>query len=213
MVKAKDSSAGGSPKAPANAGERISSKKDELMGVPGFEPALIDGEDIADYEEFRNAALEAIVPKDAIERVWLQDFLDYTWEAQRLRRLKAAMLQSARKEAVLHLIQRLTGSALSHADAVKTSEDWSSSGLKSRKYVDDLLNEHGLTQDAIMAQVMLENIDTLQTIDKLITSYDYRRDAAIRELEKRRDMLAKRAREYARSLDKETELEIIDAAQ
>ena len=40
-------------------------------------------------------------------------------------------------------------------------------------------------------------LDDMTRIDKLIASYDCRRDAAIRELKKRRDLLAKRAREVA----------------
>jgi len=81
MAKAKGGSGEGKPEAPAKSHKRSASNQDQPLGVLGFEPALIDGEDLTAYEAFRAAALEVIVPKDAIERVWLQDFLDYTWEA------------------------------------------------------------------------------------------------------------------------------------
>ena len=43
-------------------------------------------------------------------------------------------------------------------------------------------------------------LPVLEQIEKLINSYDYRRDAALRELEKRRDLLAKRARDFSNSM-------------
>lgn len=209
MVKSKSNTGNGKSNAPAN----TSAKQAEVLGVPGFEPSLIDGENASDYEAFRDSCLKAVAPKDALEQVWLQDFMDYTWEAQRLRRMKAAILQTARKDAVEKLVQQFGGDDVNWMAAKAISLDWSASDEETRQFVDELLNKHGLTQDAIMAQATLKNIETLQTIDGLISSYDYRRDAAIRELEKRRDVLAKRARDFALSQAQNVEVEIVEAAQ
>ena len=76
----------------------------DLVGP--FTPSLplIEGESEADYQSFREDCLRAVKPKDAIEAVWLQDFIDYTWEAQRLRRMKMAFIETARRSAVDSLL-------------------------------------------------------------------------------------------------------------
>ena len=84
-------------------------KQTEVLGVLDFGPSLIDGESAADYEAFRQGCHKAIEPKDEIERVWLGDFITYTWEAQRLRRMKTVFLPTARKEAVETLVKQFGG--------------------------------------------------------------------------------------------------------
>lgn len=209
MAKSKSNSGNGKSNAPAN----TSAKQAEILGVPGFEPSLIDGESASDYEAFRDSCLEAVAPKDALEQVWLQDFMDYTWEAQRLRRMKVAILQTARKSAVEKLVLQFSLENVNWKVAKEIAEGWSHSDTRVRSHVEKLLKVNGLPLDAIMAQATIDNIDTLQTIDGLISSYDYRRDAAIRELEKRRDVLARRARDYAQSMVQEADVEVIEAVQ
>lgn len=194
----------GKSKAQTNAQE----KETEVLSVLEFGPFLIDGESAADYEAFRQSCLKAVGPKDALEKVWLQDFMDYFWEAQRLRRMKAAILQTARKEAVYELVLQFGGGSIDWQKAKQISEKWSISEPGIRKYVEELLELHGLTLDAIVTKAMLNNIEPMETIDRLIASYDYRRDAAIRELEKRRDQLAKRAIAYTDSWVDEVGIEI-----
>lgn len=188
-------------------------KQTEVLGVLDFGPSLIDGESAADYEAFRQGCHKAIEPKDEIERVWLGDFITYTWEAQRLRRMKTVFLPTARKEAVETLVKQFGGEIVNSTKAKEISEKWSISDPDHLNYVESLLEQHGLTLDTIMAQVIVKNLKTLVDIDQLIASYDYRRDASLRELEKRRDMLAKRAREFAESLVEEANPVIVEAAE
>ena len=72
-----------------------------------FTPSLplIEGESDADYQSFRESCLRALKPKDAVEAVWLQDFIDYTWEAQRLKRMKTAIIEAEKRNAVERLIR------------------------------------------------------------------------------------------------------------
>ena len=56
-------------------------------------------------------------------------------------------------------------------------------------------------------------LDKLERTDKLIASHDYRRDAAIRELEKRRDILAKRAREFTDAVFTDVDIEELESAE
>ena len=169
--------------------------------------SLIDGECETDYQAFHESCLRAVEPKDAIERIWLQDFVDYSWEANRLRRLKVALIQATRKEAVRRLLRDCLGSELGLSERAKIlAEGWLSGEGCAIIEVEELLERHEHDTDSIMALAVSISLRDIERIDRLIASYDYRRDAALRELEKRRDVQAKRARDLAdvRVIDIET---------
>ena len=180
-----------------------------------YHPALplIDGENRADYESFHTSCLQAIKPADAIERVWLQDFINYTWEAQRLRRMKAALIQANKRDAVECLIRDFEYKDNVIYQSNSLSIEWSRGEGEIVEYVEALLHEHGLTEDTLMAKAVENCLSVLERIDKLINAYDYRRDAALRELEKRRDLLAKRARDFANSMVPDVEVVEVKAAE
>ena len=185
----------------------------DVLGV--YHPALplIDGENRADYESFHASCLRAIRPADAIERVWLQDFIDYTWEAQRLRRMKPALIQVNKHRAVERLIRELADEDTSLYHSKSLSKEWSSGEGGAIEYFETLLEEHELTDTSVMAKAVESCLPVLEKIDKLISAYDYRRDAALRELEKRRDLLAKRARDFANSMVPDAKVTEIKAAE
>ncbi len=195
----------GASKLKAQAGTQ--EKQTEVLGVLDFGPSLIDGESAADYEAFRQVCFKAIGPNDAIEIVWLQDFIRNEWDNLRLHRMKAAILQNSRVTAIKKILWQ-------YADDVNDSnkvhkylggpcpedlmaKDWGHSNIGAIDHVNAVLEANGLNFDVIMAKTFLDNQETIERVDKLIGTYVFRRNTAIRELEKRRDLLAKRAREFA----------------
>jgi hypothetical protein len=56
-------------------------------------PPLIAGEDPAAYDDLLERFTAAIKPTDVLEEIWMRDSVDLTWETQRLRHLKAALLK------------------------------------------------------------------------------------------------------------------------
>jgi hypothetical protein len=180
--------------------------------MPGL--PLIDGEQEDDYTALQDNCLKAVGPKNAIERIWLQDVIDYSWEAIRLRRAKAALIQIARKAAVeLLLTECLGGDYRAKKNAASLTQGWSIKDAEDVETVHKLLEEHGYNTDAIMALAITIKLGDLERIDKLIASYNTRRDAALRELEKRRDILAGRAREFTENTIIDAEVEILVAAE
>jgi hypothetical protein len=65
------------------------SKKPLFFGPP----PLIAGEDPAAYDDLLERFTAAIKPTDVLEEMWMRDSVDLTWETQRLRRVKAALLK------------------------------------------------------------------------------------------------------------------------
>ena len=200
---------GGNP-APAD-GE--SSPPVEILDARLPATPLTDGEAMADYQAFHDSCRRAAGPKDAIEEVWLQDFIDYTWEARRLRRMKASIIKAERKDAVKSLVQDcLDDTASAYHEARSLTQAWSRSEKESTARVEALLEEHGHDAGTVIAKAIYRNLDILERLDKLIASYEYRRDAALRELEKRRDLLARRARRFADAVITDAEVEEVIAA-
>ena len=70
---------------------RQESKKSNLPTLDP-PPALLEGEDEAAYEKLLAQVTAAVEPKDIIEEFWVRDVVDLAWEALRLRRLKADLL-------------------------------------------------------------------------------------------------------------------------
>lgn len=59
----------------------------------------------------------------------------------------------------------------------------------------------GLDQEAITAQVIRDEIQAIEKIDRLILQRDACRNATLRELDRRRDARARRLREIAYDID------------
>ena len=76
-----------------------------------------------------------------------------------------------------------------------------------------ILASLGLTLDAVMAQTMAVEIELVEKMDRMIASAEIRRNATLREIERRRSDLAARLREAMRDEDNvsEAEFQLIDA--
>ncbi len=167
---------------------------------------LIDGEKRSDYEAFHASCLRALQPTDAIETVWLQDFIDNTWEAQRLKKMKFAIIQMGRRDAVRRLIKEYSQGEFSEGESYALALRWSEGNSSATDFVAVLIKKYELGEAAVMVRAMENSLPTLERIEKLIATHNYRRDASLRELEKRRDILAKRAREFVENLVPEAEI-------
>src|SRR5215211_6932640 len=72
---------------------------DEIASL--FEqPSLLPGEDPQAYSRLLTAVGVAVDPKDVIEWLWVKDVVALLWEAQRLRRIRVALLAVNRRNAL-----------------------------------------------------------------------------------------------------------------
>jgi hypothetical protein len=65
-------------------------------------PLLLPHENPDRYDALHQAVAVAIQPRDLFEYFWVRDFTDLTWEIERYRRLRAAVLEETEHEAVRH---------------------------------------------------------------------------------------------------------------
>jgi hypothetical protein len=57
-------------------------------------PPLLQGEDIAAYNQLLDRFSAALNPTDIFEEIWLREIVDLVWDATRLRRLKVSLLNA-----------------------------------------------------------------------------------------------------------------------
>jgi len=170
---------------------------------------LLDGELSADYENFQIACYSDLKPKGMIENIWVDDFIQYEWEIIRLRRMRVSILQSSRQDALSRLLQSIFPYNEMNRDERKSlAFDWSTGQTDAVERIDTILKAHDLSSDAIISEAFKTHIDTFDKIDRLIENCTRRRDAAIRDLDKRRDDLAARMRKLASTVSDATFVDV-----
>jgi len=148
----------------------------------------LEGEDKADYIGLLEEVRRQVMPKDAIEQIYVRDVVDLTWELMRSRRIKVALLHRGQVRA----IQQLTSSEnwpgldadakYSVRDAVKTSF---ANGMKE-------LAKYGVTLQDVNAHAFAAERETLLRLDQNMMQIEARRNFALREIERRRASLGRR---------------------
>ena len=121
--------------------------------------------------------------KDIIEEIWVHDIVDLVWEILRLRRLKVALLSSSVGRGLKKLYyerdEYSVGSLIAR---------WSAREPAAVKKVEQFLKANGLTMDDVMAHSLVARLDEIERIDIAISRAEARRNAAQREIERRRSV-------------------------
>lgn len=180
----------------AHAGRQRTESQPDLRSLLG-PPPLLEGENANDYHALNAQIRSAVAPKDIIEEMWVRDVVDLFWETIRLRRLKAKLMRAAAHEGLDKLLQPLAG-FMEHRDL---ANGWARRDAKSVKQVDALLKQAGLDQEAITAQTLAEKLDTFERIDRMIMQTEARRNMILREVDRHRDVLARRLREATAEIE------------
>ena len=78
--------------------------------------------------------------------------------------------------------------------------------------VDGILKQAGLDQEAIAAQTLALKLDTIERIERMIMQAEARRNMMLREIDRHRDVLARRLTEVATEIE-DAEFEEIPTAE
>jgi hypothetical protein len=160
---------------------------------------LIQGESAADYDVMLSKVTAAVGPKDAIEDIRVKEVTDLTWEAERLKRLKASRLMAARKKGFDRLIAETNGPHLKSAEPLKAA--YTNALLQGEpaavETFNRLLAERGLDLNAVMAMALSECLSDIERYDRMIASAEARRNRVLLEIDRRRETLARHQRTVA----------------
>lgn len=162
---------------------------------------LLPGESAEQYDALLRSIVQQVKPDDVIEALWVKDVVDLIWEAKRLRRWRRQILVQAQLKAAEALIEPglrnadpmgLSSFGDSSADALAAG--WMAGSKSEKGRVDTILQERGLTAEDVKAHGFLMNLPAIERIDRLAFTADQRRDALLREIERKRASLANQVR-------------------
>jgi hypothetical protein len=176
---------------------RLGPKKEpDLQSLLGPAP-VVEGEDASAYEALKFRILSAVKPEDAIEQMWVRDVLDLLWETTRLRRLKAKLMHAAAHKGLMRLLRPL----VHYTSLDELVKGWALRNRETVKEVNEILKQAGLGEEAIAAQTLAAELDTFEKIDRMIMQTEARRHVVLREIDRRRDVLARRLREASAGIE------------
>jgi hypothetical protein len=193
----------------ANAPEGAATFPSDVRELLGPAP-ITSFENAAAYERILGKLTEAVVPTDVVEWIWVKDVADLTWETGRARRAKAVRLTLARKYAAETILKAdSTKGSIDFDFLIATSQKASAilTGDKAElsKFTESL-KRLGLTEESLGDLAYAEALNDVERLQRIIDNANARRDATLREIERRRDVLARRLREALQVSD-----EVVDA--
>jgi hypothetical protein len=155
-------------------------------------PPLLSHEDRALYFEFARKLVDAVGPRDEVERLWVKDFVDLSWEIYRFRRLKSALLDAGRPRALKRLLINLVDqNPLERVHQAATlAQKWFED--ESRREVEQVLARNGLDAESVIAQCFAAVRAEIETIERMLAGFEARRNKALHELERWRANLGRR---------------------
>jgi hypothetical protein len=189
-------SEGRQPAAPVPAEVRL------LLGPP----PLAHFEDEDAFAQLEAALAAHVRPRDVIEWLRVRDIATLVFEAQRLRRAKAAMLALARRNG-LKLIFTLTASRhdRQHGWPEEAAAAYLQGDEKAIARFRHILATTGLPASVIDDAAVQAALEDFERLERLIAQADARRDAALRELQRSRDAAERRLAAAAEVVDAEFE--------
>ena len=159
--------------------------------------AVLVTEDASKFALLQEELEHEIRPKGVIERMYVADIAALLWEILRLRRFKTAIINSALRSALVQLLKRclFNGEFLTSPDNDDKAESLAYKWFQSQKAKDEvakLLRQFQLDEDAIPAEAFRQVSSEMETLDRLLTLAETRRDRALRSIADYRFNFAKR---------------------
>ena len=186
------------PRKPAPA--LVVDRDDSLDSIFGL-PPLLEGEDPDAYNALLAQVNGALKPKDILEQIWVRDFVDITWEIMRLRRLRPALIVAGYGDAIRDILT----AELGYSRAADFRDKWLRDEENSRAEFKVLLAELGFTMDDVHARALGHKIKIVGSVDQMIEAAERRRRLVFAEVDRRREMLARRMREEANTINAQLE--------
>jgi len=178
---------------------RFDDVSDNLRGL-FTTPSLMKGEDADVYAELYARVEEVVQPQDVWDQMMVADITNHFWEQQRYRRCTGTVINSKRRAALKKILHGAIGlndvdtetAADTYFEVARLEErevtDYSTQIRlpKTRAGVVDLMERHGFVESDIDRVAMETSANTLAGLESLAFRHEIRREAIIRELERRR---------------------------
>ena len=164
------------------------------------QPPLLEGEDGAAYFDLLEKVRASVKPRDVLEEIATRDFVDITWEILRPRRMRQPVIVAAYSAA----LEKILTPSVEFLRLRSLRDKWLSGDDDAKQKVAEVMERAGLTMTDLQARAIDEKIDTIERIDRMTAQAEHRRRLVIDELDRRRDVMARRLREAANIINVDT---------
>lgn len=160
----------------------------------------IRGEDIDAYDALTDQFTAAIRPRDFVEWMWVRDLTDQTWEELRAKRARAVRLKLAKRDTV-ELIMKSHYPANTHKSAemeLEIQQDVSDILMGEeipKAGFDELRKMFGIKGFDNFGAVYQSCLSDMERLQRIADRANARRNMTLREIDRRRDAAARRARD------------------
>lgn len=172
----------------------LAALEEDLFGPPD----LLPSEDRDQYERLLAGVSAAVAPEDDVERIWVRDAVDITWEIQRLKTYKTRRLF----DNYVDLVEKKLVPEMGSLDARDAARAWrAAQGSEALQSPEKVFADLELDWKGVAAAAYVQSIGLFERFDAAITSLEFRRSVLFRDMEKRREAFARRTRESIRDLE------------
>jgi hypothetical protein len=173
----------------------MSSKKHNETTLLPMAPLLVT-ETADDYNAIRDALTHQIKPGGILDQIYVVEVADLTWQIQRLRRWKTAILNTAFASALERIFDELlTRAGYGSLEAARDIAQRWFTNRQVRKKGAKLLRQFKLDESAIEAEAFRKSSKAIELLDRLLASAEARRNKALRAITEYRSGLARQLEE------------------
>ena len=155
---------------------------------------VAQNEKIEEYRDMHAAFVREVAPQGPVEWLLLDEYVKLQWEVMRYRRWEEELIRAAGFDGV----KRAFRARFRVGGGTEEELDYEAARL-ARYFETNPKIRNPLGPDLIEAEAYLSRQEDLASIHKRVVSAERRRNAALREIEGRRERLAKRLAETSRS--------------
>lgn len=160
---------------------------------------LLPGEDEAAYEQLLAEAAGVIRPADLVEQIWLTDYVYETWELRQVRQAQQGLVTTSLTRALRGRL--LASSDLDEKRVDALTKQWRAGEAEAIEQIEQILSDANLTFEDVHAQAFRDQLDGIERLYRLMAVIEARRNAVLREIERRRICFAQRLRENSDYLE------------
>jgi hypothetical protein len=147
-------------------------------------PPLVRSDDKTEFDRLRETFIGDVAPRGAMEEMYVSDMASIVWEMLRLRRCRAVAVNTAFRDAVATVAERMMdysgepATAGRRQKALDLARRWFNDGHAKHEVL-TLLGRYDLDETAIEAEAMRLSRYYLDEIEKRQAALEARRDKAI----------------------------------
>jgi len=164
--------------------------------VPLPPPSLANGEDFGTYAQLAARIRAAVAPANILEEIFARDVADLTWDAVRLRRVKAGLYTIGASDGMAEIMRGLEAPIVGRAKL----RGWAARDPVAVAAVNSQLSAAGLDMGDVTTGTFAARIDQFDRIERMLAAAEVRRAAALHAIDDRR--AAERARAAAEEAER-----------